>query len=98
LLRTRDRIAIEPRRQARWRTQRVLLSRPVLLAGLALVGLVAAIFAGGQALLSLTGNGWSPTEFGFLLGAAAVSVPWTLWTMTITVDGSWSWRVGAVAE
>jgi hypothetical protein len=98
LLRTRDRIGIEPRRQARRRTRRVLLSRPVLLAGVALVGLMVAVFAGGQALLSLTGHGWSPTVFGFLLGAAVVSVPWTLWTMTITVDGSWSWRVGAVAE
>jgi hypothetical protein len=71
LLRTRDRIGIEPRRQARRRTQRVLLSRPVLLAGLALVALIVAVFAGGQALLSLTGHGWSPTFFGFLLGAAA---------------------------
>ncbi|MDE3205653.1 MAG: NERD domain-containing protein [Acidobacteriota bacterium] len=97
-MRTRDRIGIEPRRQARRRTQRVLLTRPVLLAGVALVGLVVAVFVGGQALLSLTGHGWSPTVFGFLLGAAVVSVPWTLWTVIITVDGSLSWRVGAVAE
>lgn len=35
---------------------------------------------------------------GFLLGAVMVSVPWTMWTLALSVDGSANWRIGADAE
>lgn len=93
-----DRVGIEPRRQAARRTRAVLLSKPMLLAGAAVLALVLAILVGGQALLNLTGHSWSPRVFGFLLGAAVACVPWTVWMTTTELDGSWSWRIGARAE
>jgi hypothetical protein len=39
-----------------------------------------------------------PLTTGFLLGAGLASVPWALWTLALSVDGSVSWRVGADAE
>jgi hypothetical protein len=76
----------------------VLLSRPMLLAGTAMVAWLMVVLVGGQALLSLTGHSWSPGVFGFLLGAAVACVPWTVWMVATEVDGSWSWRIGAMAE
>lgn len=93
-----DRVGIEPRRQARLRTQRVLLSKPMLMVTVVLLAWVVAVLVGGWALLSVTGHSWSPSVFGFLLGSAIASVFWSVWMVATQVDGSWSWRVGAMAE
>lgn len=92
------RVGIEPRRQASRRTRKMLLSRPMLEAAVVLVVMVLVLFVGMQQLLSLTGHGWSPGLFGFLLGSGLTSVGWALWTVTTQRDGSWSWRIGAQAE
>jgi hypothetical protein len=70
----------------------------MLVALLVLVAMVLGVIVGGQALLSLTGHRWGPTTYGFFLGAGAATVPWAIWMVTTQVDGSWSWRIGAVAE
>ncbi len=92
------RIAVEPRRQARRRTVKVLTSRPMVVGLVAMSAMVVAVVVGLHQLLRLTGRTWSPTTFGFLLGAGVVSVPWALWSTATEIDGSWSWRIGAVAE
>lgn len=35
---------------------------------------------------------------GFLLGAGLVSVPWAVWALALSTDGSATWRIGADAE
>jgi len=44
------------------------------------------------------GQSVGPLMTGFLLGALMVSVPWTMWTLALSVDGSANWRIGADAE
>lgn len=97
-MRTRDRIGIEPRRQARQRTKAVLLSPQIVVGSLVTAGVLVVLIVGTRSLIGLTGHGWNPTVFEFVFGAFVVSVPWTTGTLVVMVDGSWSWRIGAIAE
>jgi hypothetical protein len=93
-----DRIGIEPRRQAHLRTRQALLSKPILLAGAGLAAFILVIFIGGQAALGLTGGKSYTAVSAFFLGSVLTCVPWLLWSIATTIDGSWSWRVGAITE
>ncbi|MGH9307717.1 MAG: nuclease-related domain-containing protein [Acidimicrobiales bacterium] len=93
-----SRAGIEPRRQARRITTQALLSKEVLALAFGMTVVIIVLLLGIRALLSLTGSGWSPTTFGFILGVVAASVPWAMWSAVTQTDGSWSWRVGAKAE
>lgn len=68
------RVGIEPRRQASRRTRKMLLSAPMHKVSAVLVAMVVIVFGGMQQLLNITGHGWSPGLFGFLLGSGLSSV------------------------
>jgi hypothetical protein len=93
-----SRAGIEPRRQARRITTQALFSKEVLGLAFGLTAILVVLLLGIRALLGLTGSGWSPTTFGFILGVVVASVPWAIWVAVTQSDGSWSWRVGAEAE
>lgn len=93
------RAGIGPRRVARDRTRRVLLMPRIWVPGLLAIVLIPMFIAGmNTALKAWFDSSISPLLTGFLLGAALVSVPWTLWTLTLSIDGSANWRIGAEAE
>lgn len=41
---------------------------------------------------------FGPLLTGFMLGAGLISVPWAMWTVAVSVDGSANWRLGADGE
>lgn len=61
---------------------------------LVVVGLTVASYAATDLV------GGRPSSFvtGFVMGVGVACVPFFLWTAITSVDGSWSWRVGADAE
>jgi hypothetical protein len=77
---------------------RQLFSLPVAVTLGAGVAMTLTVLVGLQALLSTTGHHLGPGVFGFLLGCLLASAAWMVWELVISTDGSWSWRVGALAE
>lgn len=93
------RAGIGPRRKARERTLRVLVRPRFWLTGLIGTALVPAFVLGVRAVQQAWfGHSVGPLMTGFLLGALMMSVPWTVWTFALSVDGSANWRIGADAE
>lgn len=96
---SKRRAGIGPRRVARAKTRHFVRRPRFWLDGLIAASLVP-IFVFG---LAAAEEAWfdhslSPLATGFLLGAGLVSVPWIMWTLVLSVDGSASWRIGADAE
>ena len=96
--RARRRAGVEPRRVARQRTMRHLLSWATVVTLSAGVIFIVTFLVGAQALLGLTGHHWGSGLFGFLFGVLLASLAWTMWGLVTSTDGSWAWRVGEQAE
>jgi hypothetical protein len=95
----RDRRAgLGPRREATSRTVAALAKPRVV--GLGLLCLVVAVGLALAAHAATDLVAGKPNLFatGFVMGVGVACVPWLLWTAITSVDGSWSWRVGADAE
>lgn len=92
------RAGLGPRREATRRTYGAL-ARPRVI-GLAVVCLlvVVGLALAAHAATDLVGGKPSPFVTGFVMGVGVACVPFFLWTAITSVDGSWSWRVGADAE
>lgn len=93
------RAGIVPRRKARERTLRVLVRPRIWLTGLIGTALVPVSVLGISAVQKAWfGHPLTASIMGFLLGAGMVSVSWMMWTLSLSVDGSAPWRIGADAE
>ncbi len=94
----RRRAGVEPLRVARERTSRQLVSWTAAIALATALVFGITVMIGIQALVSVTGHHLGSGVFGFLLGGYVVSAVWVVWEASMRTDGSWAWRVGAMAE
>lgn len=92
------RAGLGPRREATSRTVAALAKPRVIGLGVLCLVLVVVLALAAQAATDLVGG--KPNSFvtGFIMGIGVACVPWLFWTAITSVDGSWSWRVGADAE
>ncbi len=96
--RSHRRAGLEPRRVARERTFQQLFSWPAAVGLTAGAAFIITVLVGAQALFGVTGHRMGPGLSGFFLGCGLASVAWVVWEAATSTDGSWTWRVGVLAE
>lgn len=92
------RAGLGPQREATSRTVAALVKPRVIGLGLLCLVLFSGLALAAHAATDLVGGRPNPFVTGFVMGVGVACVPWLLWTAITSVDGSWSWRVGANAE
>lgn len=92
------RAGLGPRREASNRTLAAIAKPRVIGLGLLCMVLFAGLALAAHAATDLIGGRPNSFVTGFVMGVGVACVPWLLWTAITSVDGSWSWRVGANAE
>lgn len=86
------------KREARRRTLSRLRSRNAILFAVVLTAALVGITFVWRYVSSIIGAPPGPLLFGYVLGVGTSCVPWILWVAVTSVDGSWSWRLGAQGE
>jgi hypothetical protein len=87
-----------PRQVARRRTEEILRRPGILATPAAVLTAIVLVIVGCAKLSDLIGHPWSPEVVAFVLGAAVATVVCVFTAVILVLDGSWSWRVGALGE
>src|SRR4051812_11030064 len=92
------RAGLGPRRRARSATIDAFKTPAVIGVSIGLTTALVLIVMASDAWGRYTGHTQSRYLSGAVLGASLASAAWAMWNAVTLTDGSWSWRIGALAE